>query len=379
MATPLSNELLALVYGTTTDPSLWPAFCQEFSKTTGASVMMFGHATDSYHSVGLLGGGWDPELLQTYDEYYGALNPWMDMNLKMPVGVVGTSDMALSRDQLVRTEFYNDWLRHQNEAIAGPAMICHRSKQRFVALAASERGHLADEKMPHLVNCFKALSPHIMRAIEMSSVLHARSIGSAVLETSHAGVILIHRSGKVGYCNDAAVRFLKGNPTIHLRYDDRLIARNEAVGKYLEDCCKSMIMQQFNTLPGCVAVDQFNDRPILLHAHIIPQMEQGKFPETMWLDPIVGAFVITAPFGLHDAVPLQQILETFAATPAEVRLGTALIAGENLSAYADRREISRHTARNQLQSLLNKTATHSQAEFVGLVTSLLSPFHTPKV
>lgn len=341
--------------------------------------MMFGHATDSYQSVGLIGGGWDPELLQTYDEYYGALNPWMDMNLRMPAGLVGTSDMAVPRDQLVRTEFYNDWLRHQNGAIAGPAMICHKSEQRFVALAASERGHVADEKMPHLVNCFKALSPHIMRAIEMSSVLHARSVGSVVLDTSHAGVMLIHRSGKVGYCNDAAVRYLKDNCVLHLRYDDRLTARNETIGKHLAGCHKSMVTQQFSSLPGSVTLDQFNDRPILLHAHIIPQIEQSRFPQTMWLDPIVGAFVITAPFGLNDAVPLQQILETFAATPAEVRLGVALIAGENLSGYADRREISRHTARNQLQSLLNKTATHSQAEFVGLVTSLLSPFHTPEI
>ena len=54
-------------------------------------------------------------------------------------------------------------------------------------------------------------------------------------------------------------------------------------------------------------------------------------------------------------------------TPAETRLATALMAGHSLEDYARDRGIAVATARNQLQSLFEKTRTHRQGELIAVL------------
>ena len=133
MASAHPPDLLGLVYAAAVDNSMWPAFCNELNRQTDAPVKLFGHSVDTHRSLGLIGAGWDPDGLQTYHDYFAELNPWMRMNVAMQPGMVGVSDMALPRQELFRTEFYNDWLRHQENIVAGPAMICYRSASNYVA------------------------------------------------------------------------------------------------------------------------------------------------------------------------------------------------------------------------------------------------------
>jgi DNA-binding CsgD family transcriptional regulator len=51
-------------------------------------------------------------------------------------------------------------------------------------------------------------------------------------------------------------------------------------------------------------------------------------------------------------------------TPAEVKLAVALMEGASLDTYARDRGIAINTARNQLQSLFEKTGTHRQGELI---------------
>jgi DNA-binding CsgD family transcriptional regulator len=71
------------------------------------------------------------------------------------------------------------------------------------------------------------------------------------------------------------------------------------------------------------------------------------------------------------STPWQPRLDTashlrtaFLMTPAEARLAMALMEGTSLEAYARHRGIVINTARNQLQSLFEKTGTHRQGELI---------------
>ncbi len=57
----------------------------------------------------------------------------------------------------------------------------------------------------------------------------------------------------------------------------------------------------------------------------------------------------------------------YALTPAEMRLTAHLVNGGTIASYAKAHGLSRHTARNQLQSAYCKTGTHRQAELVSLL------------
>ena len=70
------------------------------------------------------------------------------MNMAMPVGSVGVSDQALPRRDLFKTSFYNDWLRHQDNVVAGPFLLCERTPHSFVGIAVACHARNVEETLP---------------------------------------------------------------------------------------------------------------------------------------------------------------------------------------------------------------------------------------
>ncbi len=69
----------------------------------------------------------------------------------------------------------------------------------------------------------------------------------------------------------------------------------------------------------------------------------------------------------------EALRQRLGLTATESELAAALVAGESLSDYAARRSVAVQTARNQLQSIFQKTGVNRQADLVRL---LLSPVRT---
>jgi hypothetical protein len=63
----------------------------------------------------------DERYQQHYLDYYAELDPWVESSLGIPTGRVCMDDALLSRDRLLSSEFYNDFLLPQehNYALAG--------------------------------------------------------------------------------------------------------------------------------------------------------------------------------------------------------------------------------------------------------------------
>ena len=73
-----------------------------------------------------------------------------------------------------------------------------------------------------------------------------------------------------------------------------------------------------------------------------------------------------------DVAPLRQVARLFKITPAEQQLLSELISGASLREASRRLNVSIHTVRNQLKSVLGKTRRHSQAQLLTLVTRMAS-------
>ena len=73
-----------------------------------------------------------------------------------------------------------------------------------------------------------------------------------------------------------------------------------------------------------------------------------------------------------DVAPLSQVARLFNITPAEKQLLSELIKGASLREAANHLNVSIHTVRNQLKSVLSKTRRHSQAQLMTLVTRMAS-------
>ena len=75
--------------------------------------------------------------------------------------------------------------------------------------------------------------------------------------------------------------------------------------------------------------------------------------------------------GNHDgALPMDLLWRAFGLTESEASLAEALLAGSTVADYAQEREVSKQTLRNQLVGIMRKTGTKRQAELLSLLTRL---------
>lgn len=371
----IPNNLLSLVYGAATDRSIWQELCNALSAFNGAPIMMFGHDTSADKSLGIIGGGLDPFELGRYHENFARHNPWMHMNLALPVGKVGVSDSALPRRNLFKTAFYNDWLRHQENIVAGPAMICHRSATKLVAIAGPCTERTVDTKLPQTIALFNALAPHLIKSIDISSTLSdGQKVSFSHLDLCPNAIAIVQRSGRVGFLNQAAAQFLSKTSRLQVDRADKLYAADEKIAAYLKQSISAMQNRKFGAVPNPLSFNTEEFGTSVMHSHIFPDDREIGFPIAAWSDPVVGVVVITGKFGIDGIDDLSIIAKSLGATPAEARLAKGVVGGLSLYDYADLNGLSRHTVRNQMRSLLFKSGTRNQVEFVSKVMSLTSPF-----
>lgn len=372
-------DLLSLLYATASDRTQWQAFCDGLNRVADVPIMIFGHNLGTNESLGIIAGGLDPAELTRYHQHYADKNPWMHMNAIMPVGEIGISDQALSREDLYKTEFYNDWLRNQEDIIGGPFMMCHRTNETFVGMAAACRARGVDETLPHNFGLFEALAPHMAKAISLSSVLvNGGPVSFEHLETSRHAIILLARSGRVAFANPLAEGFMAQAQVIKVNSQERLIAKDEAVRGVIAAAHKAMANNAFTKLPGPIRIETNTFGECILHCHIFPSDIDHEFPASAWIDPIIGAFVISGERGLDQQDNFGQLAQSMGATPAEALLAEAIMGGQSLYDYADGNALSRHTVRNQMRALLHKTSSRNQIEFVHKMHKFSSPFTSPQ-
>ncbi|HHI82811.1 MAG TPA: helix-turn-helix transcriptional regulator [Rhizobiales bacterium] len=373
-------EVLSAIYAAAADPGKWQDFCDILSRKAGAPVMLLSHNFNGQGSCGVLGGGYDPDYLESYHQYYAGINPWMKMIAAMPSGITGTSDQALAKHDLFRTEFYNDWLKPQDDIHGGPAVICHRGENTATALTMSCAASTYDTALERCFGLLDQVGSHVNRAITMSRALTGSRSGLVgCLSSLNHAVILVHRSGRVAFANGPGEAMLTSPDFISMKPGGMLTSPIEAVEVFLARTVDAIHRHDFAALPLPLAIRTTAFGVCMIHPHIFPAHAPLPFPASIWSDPVAGALVLTGKAGLRSKPAFRPLLQAFGATPAEIRLGKAVLEGMALTEYSSRNCLSHHTVRNQMRALLLKTGTRNQSAFILKMLRLDSPFVPPEL
>jgi DNA-binding CsgD family transcriptional regulator len=105
------DALVGLIYEAVDDPLLWDAFLAKFSDalhTETAGLVTEDKAGRWGKNLATI--GMDPASRKSYEEYFISCNPWQRRR-KVFAGNVETGEQILRNRELVRTEFYNDFLK----------------------------------------------------------------------------------------------------------------------------------------------------------------------------------------------------------------------------------------------------------------------------
>ncbi len=341
-------------------------------------VQLFGHdvALNKPELMVVVNHG--EERLQQYAEHYHAINPWLPGIVSTPIGEVRTTYEYLPEDRLLKTEFYNDWIRPHEDIRRGAGLALFNSEERTLMLGANLRAKGQEDRQDELNDFLQIIVPHFYRAIEIQHGLQgAQLVGRQyqdVLDQVGNGVFLLDRSGRVCHLNAVADELMRAGGLFRLGSFGTLSAVDRAANRELADGLAAILRDRLNyhrrifLIRGANGLDTY-------FAMVAP-LEQAMERTTIRQDYVgtrtpMAMLLVARPSYGREAVR-NALQSLFQLTPAEALLAEALYEGLALNDIADTNAVSIHTVRNQLKSAFAKTDTRRQGELVALVAQLAS-------
>ena len=156
------NALVRLIYEAVDDPLVWDAFLTKFAEAVRAETA--GLCTEDKAGQwvrNLATIGMDPAARKSYEDYFFSRDPWQGRR-NVYAGNVETGEQLFSNRELVKTEFYNDFLKpngwlHECSAVTR----VEKSKfSRIFTLRSPRAGAFTSEE----IGLCSDLAPHLQTA-----------------------------------------------------------------------------------------------------------------------------------------------------------------------------------------------------------------------
>ena len=136
----------------------------------------------------------DHRFVELYGAYYHRLLPIRSWLPRLPGGTVFLDRMLVSDAEYVRTEFYTDFLRPQDQhASVSWVSRGHRDNGWLPATVSIWRSRQDPDWEPAQLRLLQCLGPHLERALEIERRLEAAAAHRSVLELAHSSAALTPR------------------------------------------------------------------------------------------------------------------------------------------------------------------------------------------
>lgn len=366
------GALVHRVYSAGLDRARWSEVLGDLSTLIGRSwIALHGHDTTRNVNLGFLTHNYSPDHHSSYLQHFAGRNPWNTRAARVPVGAVIHSQILLEPGVLKRTEFYNDWIRPQEDIGTGAGVTLFRDRDRFLRLSCNIRFRDLERMEARLLGLLEAIGPHVQASFELSRRLAGARIGQHyrdALQLVPEAVLLLDSTGRITFANAAAERLLE-NTTAVATADGRLALPDQSAQQAIEAALAAII--HGTTRPGVPITIRTGTMPLV--AELFPFVSDEtpvKPPLLLLLDGLPTAILLLR----RSASPLGDALagaaERYGWSPAETALCQHLLEGGSVRSFSERRGVSFHTARNQMRSVLEKAGVQRQSALVALVASL---------
>ena len=156
------NALVRLIYEAVDDPLVWNPFLMKFAESVRAETA--GLCTEDKAGQwvrNLATIGMDPSARKSYEEYFFSRDPWQGRR-KILAGNVETGEQLLGNRELVKTEFYRDFLRPNGWLYECSAVISVEKStfSRLFTLRSPRSGTFTSEE----IGLCSYLAPHLQTA-----------------------------------------------------------------------------------------------------------------------------------------------------------------------------------------------------------------------
>ena len=358
-----AQQLLFRIYETGSGD--WTPLLDEIMQfLAGNAIALISH--DFNHNLGsvLFASGYNQRYLGPYASYHARLNVWLarERDYRTP-GTIHIGDQLVPEHELVRSQFYTEWLRPQDLHHRLCAVLS-REEATAVFLEVLRRRE-SDGFDEHDVERFRVLLPHLQRALRMRRRLAdlevERDAALCALDQLPWGVVFVDEHRNRLAANRHADEILVAGDGLTargniLRAD---LADETARLERLLNSALDRSGRQRSSAGGTLSITRPSGAHPLSVAVVPLNIEMETFGER---GRIAAIFVTDPdiPLDSHE----QHLRELYALTAGEARLTSLLLEGKSVEEAAAAMGITVNTARTRLKRIYNKTGVRRQPELV---------------
>ena len=361
--------LIAAIYEAGADFRCWPEALRLMAQAFHAPSTMLHCMSPRVDDVFVLAPEVDPVALERYGTYYHRINPVLRPVVSMPVGTVLTDTMIMPKQELARTEFFNDFLLPLDHGSMLGATV-HSVEGRLFCVVVQRRNEFEVDD----IRLYRRLAPHLQRAVQLNVKLARLDMQCAtyaeLLDQLHQGAILVDAASRVLFANREAETLMTLRGGLRL-VNGILRAQSASDTAKLHALIAASAVQTGEPRgadPGDVLLklQRGPDRsPLMLSVLSL----RSTAPAFISMSRGVAIVFATDPDRI-PATPAAWIRLRYGLTAAETAFALEILKGDGIQACADRLGISRATARTHLSHIFCKTNTRRQAELIRALIQL---------
>lgn len=357
----LSPELIADLYEKAVNPDGWNAFSGLVGTAAdieNVAVWITDHGAMSEIS---LPDNWRP-LAESYRQYYSTIDPWAKSLAAAPLETPMLGYEHLREDELVRTEFYNDWARHGG--MFRPLGVKMRLAPNVHVTIGSD--------LPYAKKRFEGADKGRLRGV-LFYVKHALQLrrrvlgsgrgaksGAAAMDAYAFGAVVCDMDSRVAYANAAArdevvsgtgIAFLAGNRISGMsRHDAEPLAR--------------LVRETALGGPGGVIwlADRQGRPGLLALISPLPRSDADGHP--------CQVLISLRRLAGNASFTKATLVSAFRLSPTQAEIAMALYEGVSVEEIAIRRNVKMTTMRTHLAEILLRTDTENLRDLIRLLATI---------
>lgn len=358
------SELIGAIHDAGFNPALWPRILDETARCLDCmrAILWVGAPTDQVRSADCI--GIESDFIDIYERYYSRMDPIFRPATTQPQGTVLT-DAIVSRSELEKGEFYQDWARPQGLHSIFLANFLHEGPvSGVIGMPRSNHGRPIAKCDLDLL---RLLLPHFRRAIQIQLRINTparkgRFTAGALDALEHA-VFIVDESARPLFVNKAAENLLSRADAL-TNAPDGLRAATVPLTQALHSLVARTMARDKPVNSGAIRLARARD-DVALNALVSRLAIDANWPGVRHSEN--AALILITDSDTHAGAPEDALMSLYGLTRAEASIAHRLAQGDTLGAIADSLGVRISTARTHLHHAFEKTSTPRQADLVRLV------------
>jgi len=369
--------LVGLLDDAAVRPEKWSRYLMTLSdRSEGARTHLIGVDTRTGNTVANIEHAYDPEFVESWHVHYNKINSWAPGFMGAPIGLVNSTQWMCSDSKLMKSEFYSDWVKPQEDISRGGGAVLFRERDRVLAVGGSIRAKDADETEAPFLKLLQKLVPRMQHAFELNRAIHQASTAAmksgVQLRSNDVALITLTENGKLFGTNLNAVNVLEKSGWAWQSLSGNITFASQRLRDWLASCLDEARQKKSLSKPVVLAGGKLVDAPdyVVRAVAINEKIQSGLQSVFTYVIDTPRLLLVFSPRDIPDTKS-PELAKALGLSLAEASIAIGLYNGKLPMEIAEIRGTGLNTVRNQLKSAFSKTGTSSQKDLVALVSQVL--------